>query len=72
MCPVDTDKNLSGNNAEDKVQVNVKADAMLDCVRSFFYLGDVSGTRGEAGEACRNRRKKAWMSFNKLGRYNRY
>ena len=40
---------------------------MLDCVENFCYLGDEIGARGGAEEACRNRVKNAWMSFNKQG-----
>ena len=67
MCPVCPDGNPRGKIVEDKLQIKVKADVMLDCVENFCYLGDVIGARGGADEACRNRVKNAWMSFNKLG-----
>ena len=67
MCSVCTDENRRGKNAEDKVQVKVIADVMLDCVKSFCYLGDVIGATDGAEEACRNKTKNARMSFTKLG-----
>ena len=67
MCPVCADENQREKDEEDKLQVKVKEDVMLDCVENFCYLGDVIGVRGGAEEACRNRVKNAWMSFNKLG-----
>ena len=67
MCPACTDVNRQEKNAENKLQIKVKADVMLDCVENFCYLGDEIGARGGAEEACRNRVKNSWMSFNKLG-----
>lgn len=65
-CPVCADENLRDKNVENKLQIKVKTDVMLDCVENFCYLGDVIGARGGADEACRNRVRNAWMSFNKL------
>ena len=67
VCPACADVNRQEKNVEDKLQIKVKADVMLDCVENFCYLGDEIGARGGAEEACRNRVKNAWMSFNKLG-----
>ena len=67
MRPVCADENVRDKRIEDKLQIKVNADVMLDCVESFCYLGDVIGARGGADDACRNRVKNAWMSFNKLG-----
>ena len=47
--------------------MKAKADVMLDCVENFCYLKDVIWARGGTDDACRNRVKNAWMSFNKLG-----
>ena len=49
------------------MQIKVKADVTVDCVENLCYLGDEIGVRGGAKEACRNRVKNTWMSFNKLG-----
>ena len=67
MCPVCADENQREKDEEDKLQIKVKEDVMLDCVENFCYLGDVIGVRGGAEDACRNRIRNAWMSFNKLG-----
>ena len=66
-CPVCTEENQCEKTTEDKVQIKVKADVVVDCVDSFCYLGDVIGARGGAEEASRNRVRNAWMSFSKLG-----
>src|SRR6202142_2000823 len=40
-CPVCTEENQCEKTTEDKVQIKVKADVVVDCVDSFCYLGDV-------------------------------
>ena len=46
MCPACADVNRQEKNVEDKLQIKVKADVMLDCVENFCYLGDEIGARG--------------------------
>ena len=65
ICPVCSVENQRAKE-EDKSKVKLKEDVTLDCVENFCYLGDVIGVGGGAEDACRNRVKNAWMSFNKL------
>ena len=57
ICPVCADEHRREKIVEDKLQIKVKADVMLDCVENFCYLGDEIGTREGAEEACGNRVK---------------
>ena len=49
MCPVCADENRRDKDVEDKVQIKVKEDVMLECVESFCYLGDAIMARGGGG-----------------------
>ena len=49
MCSACADEILREKKVEDKLQIKVKADVMLDCVENFCYLGDEIGARGGGG-----------------------
>ena len=46
ICSICADKNRRVKNIDDNVQIKVKADVMMDCVKDFRYLGDKIGARG--------------------------
>ena len=46
ICPVCADEHRREKIVEDKLQIKVKADVMLDCVENFCYLGNEILARG--------------------------
>ena len=47
-------------------EISLGMDQQLECVDKFWYLGDMIGAGGGAGESSRARVSSAWAKFREL------
>ena len=66
QCDRCTGKSDSSEKVATKESTQGQKDIELERVDKFYYLGNMTGAEGGAGDAVRARVKKAWAAFREI------